>query len=111
MSVRDNLAAGKYANTVPFDIEKIPVDEDRMSVKQARDHLEAEKQRQRAQRRLYQENEGRMGDLLRSDLEAENDVAGHPKAGKLWSLAWEHGHGSGYAEVIGYYEEFVELLQ
>lgn len=82
-----------------------------MTVREAREHTIAEKNRVHEQRRLHRENGGRMTDLLRRDLEAEHGVAAHPRAGKLWSLAWEHGHSSGYSDVVNYYEEFVELLK
>lgn len=111
MYVRDNLDAGKYENKTPYSIERVPVDDEKMTIRQAREHVEAEKQRDRDQRRLHRENEGVMNDLLRADLEIEHGVADHPKAGKLWSLAWDHGHSSGYSEVIGYYEELAELLK
>ena len=30
---------------------------------------------------------------------------------RLFELAWEHGHSSGYREVAIYYDEFAELLK
>jgi len=111
MDVRENLAAGKYENTVPHNVTKIPVDEERMTVKEAREHVDAEKTREREQRMLHRQNEGKMTALLKADLETEHGVSDHPKAGKVWSLAWEHGHSSGYSEVVSYYEEFVELIK
>lgn len=108
MTVRDNLEAGKYENKVPFSVEKISVDErcGRRATMKA-----AEKLRLSEQRRLHRENEGAMTALLQHDLEDEYGLVGHPKAGKLFALAWDHGHSSGYGEVIHYYEEFVELLK
>jgi len=111
MSVWDNLRDGKYENKVPYSLEKVPVDEDKMTVRQAREHVESEKQRQRDQRRVYQEEEGRLRDLLRYDLEVENVVTGHPKANLLWSMAWDRGHSGGYSDVISNYEDLVELVK
>lgn len=34
----------------------------------------------------------------------------HPKADKLFGLAWEHGHSSGVYEVAIYYSDFMELI-
>jgi len=33
------------------------------------------------------------------------------KAGRLWSIAWEMGHSSGYSEVFNYLLELVELIR
>jgi uncharacterized protein YcbK (DUF882 family) len=109
-SVRDNLAAGKYANTEPYTVDKIPVDENTMTVRQAREHQESEKQRVRDQRRAWLVGQAEMNALLRTDLEAEHGMADSPKAEKLWELAWEHGHGCGYSDVISHYETFAELV-
>ena len=35
----------------------------------------------------------------------------HPKANKLWYLAWQEGHANGYNEVFNYAEMFVELIE
>ena len=48
---------------------------------------------------------------FRADLEAEHDMAGHTKAEKLYSLAYEHGHSSGYEEIAYWYEELVDLVK
>lgn len=32
-------------------------------------------------------------------------------ADKVYSLAWEHGHSSGYSEVENYYQDFAELAR
>lgn len=111
MNVRDNLAAGKYENKVPYSIDKVPVDENTMTVKQARDHVEAEKQRSRDQTRKYRENEGAMSALVKRDLEVQEGLVGHPKADMLWSIAWDRGHSLGYSDVISVYEELAELLK
>jgi len=38
---------------------------------------------------------------------------GIPRAvsGKVYSLAWEHGHASGYSEVENYFQDFAGLAQ
>ena len=48
---------------------------------------------------------------FRRDLFRSLDIADHPKADKLYELAWEEGHSSGYEEVLNYAEDFVELLR
>ena len=111
INVREALEAGRYCNNVPYTITRVPVDEDKMTVKQAREHTESEKQRGRDQMRKHREREAELNMLVKSDLEAQHGIVGHPKADKLWSLAWDAGHSAGYSDVITYYEDFVELLK
>lgn len=55
MDVRENLANGKYENKVPYEYTRVPVDEDRMTVKQAREHEANEREKQRKQKTLHRE--------------------------------------------------------
>jgi len=48
---------------------------------------------------------------FRADLEAEHDMAGHPKASKLYSLAYEHGHHDDYEGIAYWYDELVDLVK
>ena len=65
----------------------------------------------REMRQQYDAEEARLMKKFRSDLEDENGIAhDHPKAQKLWSMAWEYGHASGIHEVANYYEEFADLV-
>lgn len=48
---------------------------------------------------------------LKVRLEEENDLVEHPKAGMLWSKAWEMGHSAGLSEVELYYNDLAELLK
>lgn len=48
---------------------------------------------------------------FRNDLEKEFCVIGNPKCEKLFEIAWNLGHSSGYYEVYNYYSEFVELIR
>lgn len=34
----------------------------------------------------------------------------HPKADRLWNLAWDYGHGSGLTEVTIYLDDLSDLL-
>ena len=49
-------------------------------------------------------------DELKTYLEKCFETMGHPKADRLFELAWEHGHANGEWEVGIYYQEFMELL-
>ena len=35
----------------------------------------------------------------------------HPKFDRVYNLAYQHGHGSGYSDVENYFSEFVELVK
>jgi hypothetical protein len=41
---------------------------------------------------------------------AEYNIANHPKAEKLWEIAWSHGHASGLHEVAYWIDELAVLL-
>jgi len=109
-SVLDAIKAGRYENRIPHSVSSIPIDEDVMTVRQAREHKEREKQRARDQLDKYETEQGRLNDLFRADLEAEYGTCGHPKAGKLYEIAWELGHSCGYTEVAYHYAELAELI-
>jgi hypothetical protein len=65
---------------------------------------------ERLAREKYHEETRRMKALFKQDLLEEFGLVGHKKAEKFFSLAWEYGHASGYAEVYSYAQELVELL-
>jgi hypothetical protein len=44
-------------------------------------------------------------------LEAKHGLTGHPKADKLYALAWDMGHSAGYSEVEIYYDDMADLLK
>ena len=46
-----------------------------------------------------------------ASLEQKHGLTGHPKADKLYQLAWDFGHSSGYHEIEYYYDDFAELLK
>jgi hypothetical protein len=77
-----------------------------------RDYPGKENFRERSQQ--YAENKR----IFRSDLEQEYGIAaalksGHllqEKADRLFDLAWEYGHSSGYNEVNLHYSELVDLV-
>lgn len=62
-------------------------------------------------RKAYRDRDKELKAKFRDDIEAEYDMTGHPKADKLWELAWEYGHSAGYSEVAIYYAELVELAK
>ena len=58
----------------------------------------------------YYREETRLYNKFRSDLLESLGITNHQKADRLFSLAWELGHSSGYTEVYSYACELVELL-
>ena len=65
----------------------------------------------KADRKAYHLEDGRLREQFKQDLEMEHGLDDHPKRDRLFELAWEHGHSSGYREVAIYYDEFAELLK
>jgi hypothetical protein len=49
-------------------------------------------------------------EAFKRDLLADLGIADHPKADRLFELAWDYGHASGYSEVYNYALELVDLL-
>ena len=58
----------------------------------------------------YRAEEQRIHLLFQRTLFEEFGVANNPKREACFSLAWEHGHSSGYDEIYNYFSEFVELI-
>ena len=48
---------------------------------------------------------------FKQDVLRENGLAGHPKAEKVWDLAWEEGCSAGYEEVAARVERLAELVK
>ena len=48
---------------------------------------------------------------FKNDLEEAYGVQYNPKAQKLFQIAWDYGHSAGYYEVLGYYDELIELIK
>ena len=61
--------------------------------------------------REYRTLETQVIEVFKRDLLVSLDLTEHPKANRLYAMAWEHGHSSGYAEVAMYAEELAELLK
>ncbi len=59
----------------------------------------------------YQTDSARLGTEFQNDAFEEVGITGNLKAQKCWDLAWDHGHSSGYNEVLNYLREFSELIK
>lgn len=121
MTVRDKINAGDYETKLPYPMKpknpsilnarvgSLSADE-LASIPKTKAAYEKEMAEYPALRAAYNADEARLLAQFKADLEAEYGVVGHPKADKLYALAWEHGHSAGLTEVVHYYEEFVELV-
>ena len=83
MSVCDDTREGKYKNL--FHRDTTPGD-------------------------IYRAETNRLESQFKADLEAEYQFVNHPKANKLFELAWNYGHSYSYSEVAMYYDELSELI-
>jgi hypothetical protein len=62
-------------------------------------------------RRAYKEDADRLDEQFKIDALQELGVAGHPKAQKLYLLAYEHGHAGGYSDIWTYMNDFADLVK
>lgn len=61
-------------------------------------------------RDAYYAEENRLYEKFKQDLFEEYEVENNPNREKAFSLAWENGHSSGYSEVAGYFDDYVDLI-
>lgn len=99
MSVRDKLNSDYYENKHPYP--------DRVS---KRTGTPEQHEAYKIARNAYNAETRRLEDEFKADALEETGLAGHPKADKAYDLAWSHGHGSGLHEVLGWLEEYADLL-
>lgn len=59
----------------------------------------------------YQQEEARIAEQFYEDFKEELDIVGNPKADKLFSIAWDMGHSSGYENVVSVAWDLVELIK
>jgi hypothetical protein len=71
----------------------------------------AEAQQSRIDRELRRDEEHQEKIRHKEWLAQECGLAEHPKLDLLYSIAWEHGHSSGFDEVANYFRDFARLLQ
>lgn len=111
-AVMDRVADGEYENRVPYPARDISeIDPETTTLAEAVRIKARRKQEFLASRTAYRQGEYAQRARLKADLEVEHDIVGHPKADKLWNLAWEMGHSLGYSGVLNYYNELLELVK
>lgn len=48
---------------------------------------------------------------FKNDVLQANGLEGHPKADKIYSIAWEEGHSNGLTEVAHWVHKLSELVK
>jgi len=61
-------------------------------------------------RAKYREKQQEVNLEFRAALEEDYGTNGHPKADKLWEMAWEDGHSEGYCGVENCYDKYSDLI-
>ena len=110
-SVIEKLKDGEYFTNIPYEYVTVPINEDTMTVRQAREHIEAQKLAKREHSNRRRADVARLEEQFHTDLATENGLVGHPKEKKLFQWAWDLGHSSGLGEVAQIYEDLSELVK
>ena len=120
-TVRENVENGVYKTKLPYGVRptkpntKIDIsvasDKEIADVRAAMAKYEADEAAFTAARLAYSEDERRLHDLFVALLAEENGMTGHPKAGKVYAMAYDRGHSGGMGDVITEYEELVDLVK
>jgi hypothetical protein len=110
MSVLDKIYDGEYENRFPA-FQKIPIDEDTMTVTQAKSHEAAERQRVTEWNKKRREHNYGIRDKFRKDLEEEFETGEKSYSDKLWEIAWCRGHAEGFENVYYKYDELARLIK
>lgn len=63
------------------------------------------------EREEYQKQEIKLYDEFVKDLYEHLEIQDHPKKEILFNKAWGLGHAYGYAEILTYAEDLVELIK
>jgi hypothetical protein len=103
MDIYDNIRARKYENSLPYPSAK--------DFKIGKTATEAEIAERNKQRAAYRNEENRLYTQFKKDLLEHLGFTNHPKAEKLFAMAWSDGHASGYEEVAICADRYAELLR
>lgn len=129
--VRTKLANGEYKNSLSYidlNVTELPLknvgdlmesafkllpngNTTRELIMKSVPKLIADYENAKEQKKLYYNEESRLHQQFIDDLEKENGMENNPKKDILWAKAWEHGHSSGYEDVINIYEDLIELVK
>jgi hypothetical protein len=59
----------------------------------------------------YREEQYKIDNEFKLALFKEYGVEDHPKREKVFDMAWQNGHASGYGDVEYHFSEYVELIK
>ena len=93
MSIYESIEAGIYKNPNPY-----PAD------------IKDPKAR-KVKLILYYQKEAECKEMFKKDALEDLGLSNHPKADKLFDIAWERGHASGYQSVWSVMIDLAPLLQ
>jgi hypothetical protein len=111
-SVYDKLRDGDYKNALPYPPHAASVGQRILRGDEAAKKIAVPDQAERARMiGAYREEESRLTEQFKADALAEVGLTGHPKADKVYHLAWEYGHSAGLSEVMNYLPELAELVK
>jgi hypothetical protein len=82
-----------------------------MTVRQAREHIEAQSKAKIAYRRVRYDDIATLELQFHIDLAKEHGLTDHAKESKVWSLAYEYGHSTGFHDMAMYYEDLADLVK
>jgi hypothetical protein len=117
-NVYDNIVSGLYDNKLKYPkFPKKPTRSNLATPADYREHADALEEyaiantKAEENRIEYNKETSRLESTLRTDLATEFDILENPKESKVWELAWQLGHSSGYTEIYLYYHKLVELVK
>lgn len=123
LDVREKIAAGFYESKLPVASRVLPkpqmlskradelTDLEVINLTRVKKEYEAAVAERKANAKARSADSVRLSDLFRLDVEVENGTRGHPKADKLWNMAYERGHSGGFSEILSEYEDIVGLVK
>ncbi len=98
----------RYPSEDPKKIEEI---EDMAGKNNREEAKENYRNELRAARNKYSEEQYKIDEEFKLALYEEYGVETNPKREKVFSMAWERGHSSGYGEVESEFMDLVDLIR
>lgn len=118
MDIYDRIEAGEFENKVRYPSKphkpRLSVDHSVAEVKQYVESLEiyeVELERWQDDMKVYRDAERSAKQHFKESLLAYLDIADHPLAEKLYSMAWDRGHSEGLYRIAEEADELSELLK
>lgn len=115
--MRDRINSGEFENKTEFPTRPTkPRLVSNATAAQARayaDALDLYEHTERVYRAgvtAYRKAENEAVARFEEALADEFGLTNHPKRNKVWNMAWENGHSCGLTEVLGYYEDYADLV-